>query len=230
MMRRSGKLKLGIVGCGAIGSRIALSTKKELKNQFMVSALYDIDVDRAASLAVRLQASKVVKKSVDVLINTCDIVVECVNTDATAGIVRKSIKARKHILVMSVGRLLGKGSLFSLAEKNRASILIPSGAIAGLDAIKAAGLANIVSVTLTSRKPPMGFARNQYLLDRGIELDSIKKETVLFDGDVSDAVRYFPQNINVASALQMACGRGAELRVKIIADPQISRNTHEIVL
>lgn len=229
-MQLSGKLKLGIVGCGAIGSRIALSTKQELKDQYLLSALYDIDVARADGLSKKLRTRRVVKNSIDDLVRACDIVVECVNTDATAEIVTKSIKAKKHIMVMSVGRLLNKSSLFSLAEKNRTSILIPSGAIAGLDAVKAAGLAGIVSVTLTSRKPPLGFARNQYLVSKGIHLESIRKETVLFDGDVADAVKYFPHNINVASALHMACGHGAELRVRIIADPHVSRNTHEIEL
>ena len=230
MMQRSGQLKLGIVGCGAIGSRIALSTRKELKNQFMVSALYDIDAIRATGLAKKLRARGVVKRSIDELVKGCDIVVECVNTDATADIVEKALRAKKDILVMSVGRLLHKSSLFSLAEKNRASILIPSGAIAGLDAVKAAGLAGTVSVTLTSRKPPLGFARNVYLKSKGIHLEDITIETVLFDGDVSDAVKYFPHNINVASSLKLASGPHAEVRVRIIADPHVSRNTHEIVL
>lgn len=230
MMKRSGKLKLGIVGCGAIGSRIALSTKKELKAQFMVGALYDIDVNKMLVLSKNVSSRRAVQTSINSLIRACDVVVECVNTDATVEIARKSLQARKPILVMSVGRLLNEKGLFLLAENKRTPILIPSGAIAGLDAIKAASLAGDVSVTLTSRKPPLGFAHNQYLLSKGISLDEIKDEAVLFEGEVHKAVEHFPHNINVASALQMACGPGVDLKVKIIADPKVSRNTHEIVL
>ncbi|MBF0620008.1 MAG: DUF108 domain-containing protein, partial [Candidatus Omnitrophica bacterium] len=152
------------------------------------------------------------------------------NTSATADIVRRAVEAKKNVLAMSVGRLLDQGSLFLLAQKNHVALLIPSGAIAGLDAVKAAGLAGIVSVTLTSRKPPMGFIHNEYLKSRNIHLENIRKETVLFDGDVAAAVRHFPLNINVAATLKLACGKGVELRIRIIADPKITRNTHEITL
>ncbi|MBF0620274.1 MAG: hypothetical protein HQL19_08940, partial [Candidatus Omnitrophica bacterium] len=80
MKRRVRKLKLGIVGCGAIGSRIALSTQKELKSQYMVSALYDIAAEKAEGLSKRLKLDGVVKRSVSELVGACDLVVECVNT------------------------------------------------------------------------------------------------------------------------------------------------------
>lgn len=229
MKYRNGKLRLGIIGCGAIGSRIALSTKKELKNLFKVAALYDIDAVKAARLA-RGFASARAASSMDELVQSCDIVVEAVNTSATIDIVHRALRAKKSILVMSVGRLLNESSLFALAEKNHCRLILPSGAIAGLDAVKAASLAGITSVTLTSRKPPAGFANNAFLKSRRINLENVKKETVLFNGRVSEAVKRFPQNINVAAALQLACGKGAQLKVRIIADPKVKRNTHEILL
>lgn len=223
-------LKLGIVGCGAIGSQIALSTKQELKNLFMVSALYDIDIDKAVGLSKRLRARRIVKRSIDELIKSSDIVAECVNTDSAADIVKRTLRAKKNILVMSVGRLLNQGSLFSLAKKNRVGLLLPSGAIAGLDAIKAARLAGIDTVTLTSRKPPTGFAHNAYLESKNIKLDNIKHEIVLFDGDVELAVQRFPQNINVGATLKLACGPDIKLRIRIVADPCVKTNSHEIIL
>ena len=229
---RNGKdrLRIGIVGCGAIGSRIALSTKKELKSRFMVSALYDIDCQKSRTLAQRLNKPSLVKPSIQETIHSSDIVVEAVNTSATRDIVRQAISLKRSVLAMSVGRLLGQSRLFSLAEKNHCSLLMPSGAIAGLDAVKAASLAGIKKMTLTTRKPPQGFADNPYLRDKGISLKDVKEETVVFDGPVHEAVRYFPQNINVAAALSMAAGDSVEVKVRIIASPDVSRNTHEIVL
>jgi aspartate dehydrogenase len=225
-----GKLKLGVVGCGAIGSRIALSVMKELKESFTLSALYDIDAARVERLAVRLKVRGASVKTLDDLIRRSDIVVEAVNTPATAEIVRKSLKEGKNILVMSIGRLLNDSSLFSLAQRSKGQLLLPSGAVAGLDAVKAASLLGITTLTLTSRKPPAGFADNPYIKEKGISLKGLTKDVVLFDGKVKDAVRNFPQNINVAAAVALSAGPKAKLRVRIIASPEVKRNTHEVVL
>jgi aspartate dehydrogenase len=230
MKSDKGKLKLGVVGCGAIGSRIALSVMKELKAGFMLSALYDIDQARTESLARRLKVRGGAVNSVADLIRRSDVIVEAVNTPATTDIVEKSLKAGKSILVMSIGRLLNNSSLFSLASRSKGQLFLPSGAVAGLDAIKAASLLGITSLTLTSRKPPAGFADNAYISEKGISLKGLSKDLVLFDGQVKDAVRCFPQNINVAAAVALAAGAKAKLRVRIIASPEVKRNTHEVVL
>jgi aspartate dehydrogenase len=230
MKSDKGKLKLGVVGCGAIGSRIALSVMKELKGRFTLCALYDIDRVKADRLAGRLKVRGGAARTLDDLIRRSDIIVEAVNTPATSDIVRKSLKTGKNILVMSIGRLLNDSSLFSLAQRSKGQLILPSGAIAGLDAIKAASLLGITSLTLTSRKPPAGFADNPYIREKGISLKGLARDIVLFDGKVKDAVRYFPQNINVAAAVALAAGAKAKLRVRIIASPEVKRNTHEVVL
>ncbi len=230
MIKKSaGKLRLGIVGCGAIGSRIALSITKELKNHFMLSALYDIDSEKAAGLSRRLKARRgVVKRSVDELIASCDVVAECVNTPAAQGIIAKAVRARKKVLVMSVGRLFTRNSLFALARRHGSSLVLPSGAIAGLDAVKAARLAGFNSITITSRKPPAGFQGNSFLIKKGIHLEDIVSDKLLFEGNVKDAVVKFPQNINVAAALALAAD-STRIKVRVIASPSLERNTHEIV-
>jgi aspartate dehydrogenase len=109
-------------------------------------------------------------------------------------------------------------------------MLLPSGAIAGLDAIKAAHMAGITRATLITTKPPQGFKDNPFLIRRGIDLSRIKKETLLFNGSVNDAVKRFPQNINVAAALALAVGDARKVRVKIVVSPGLRRNTHEVVI
>lgn len=230
MIKRSaGKIKLGIVGCGAIGSRIALSLTQELKDHFMLSALYDIDSLKAAALCRRLKGrGSIVKNSLKDLISSCDVIAECVNTPAADDIIRRSLKARKKTLVMSVGRLFACRDLIPTARRYRASLIVPSGAIAGLDAIKAARLAGLSSVTIISRKPPAGFQGNAFLIKSGVRIELITSDQVLFEGSVKDAVARFPQNINVAAAVALAA-EGIRVKVRIIASPSLQRNTHEII-
>lgn len=222
------KQKLGIIGCGAIGSRIALSVQKELKDAFVIAGLYDIDPLKAMDLAKKIKQPKVVKHSLEHLIEATDMVVECVNTDTVVNIVKRVLMKKKNILVMSIGRLLGEDSLFLLAKKYGANIFLPSGAIGGLDAIKAASLAGLDFCQLTTTKPPQGFKGNQYLLEKKISLENLKTKKVLFSGSVRDAVKKFPQNINVSAGLTFSIGNDKLLRVVIVADPNVETNIHHI--
>src|SRR3989338_1461472 len=222
------KLRVGIIGCGAIGSRIAKSLKKELRSDCELSGLYDIDRAKTENLAKALNAKSTVKDSLKDLIRSCDFVVEAVAAKDTKEIIKTVLKAKKSLLAMSVGKLLDAGELFSLAIKNKCSILLPSGAIGGLDAIKAAGLMNISKITLTTRKPPAGFARSVHVLKKGINLSEIKSETVLFEGNVETAVKLFPENINVAATLALASQARDKMTVRIITSPEFKTNSHEV--
>ncbi|MBF0122016.1 MAG: DUF108 domain-containing protein [Candidatus Omnitrophica bacterium] len=224
------RLKLSIIGCGAIGSRIAISTIKELKDQFMISALYDIDPLKSQTLARKLRKPSLAKSTLSVAIHGADIVVEAVNTPATGDIVSRVLRLKKSVLVMSVGRLIDDGRLFPLAKRCNGKMLLPSGGIAGLDAIKAARLAGITSAILTTTKSPQSFKDNAYQVEKKFQSSSVKSDVVLFDGGVREAVRFFPQNINVAAVLSLAVGDIDKVHVRIIASPKVTRNIHEIVI
>ena len=227
-MLRKRKTRIGIVGCGAIGSRIAKSIHHELKNACVLSGLYDIDQNKSTQLAATLSHKSIAKSSLQSLIKSCDLLVEAVKSPETKEIIHQTLLAKKNVLVMSVGKLLNAEDLFQLAKRNHCSILIPSGAISGLDAIKAASLEGIDSVTLTTRKPPSGFANSQHIAEKGIDLSKIVSETVIFDGSVDKAVQYFPENINVAATIALACGAKDKVRVRIVTAPDFKRNSHEI--
>ena len=222
------RIRIGIVGCGAIGSRIARSVSKDLFHTCRLSGLYDINPSKSQELSSELKEKNAVKHSLEELIQCCDLVIEAVTSDETRTIVRKALEAKRHVLAMSVGKLLNATELFRLAEKNKCVILLPSGAIGGLDAVKAACQAAISSITLTTRKPPSGFTRSIHIRERGINLNEIRTETTLFDGDVDTAVKLFPENINVAATLALACGAKDKMRVRIITAPDFKRNSHEI--
>ena len=228
MTRSKTKIRVGILGCGAIGSRIARSIKVECDDAAVVSALFDINPSKSANLSKHLPNKNIVQKSYQQLLDHSDLVVEAVNAPDTHELIRQALMAKKDVLVMSVGKLLNGDAILKLAQKQGCRLLIPSGAIAGIDAIKAARLGKIKAVTLTTRKPVYGFTDNAYVQQRRINLSQIKKETVLFDGNVKEAVQCFPQNINVASTIALASGAKDKLRIRITTSPDFKVNSHEI--
>lgn len=223
-------LKIGIVGCGAIGSSLAKRIAKQFLRQAQISALFDIDTRKSLSLADSLRGNKfIAAKSLNELIQKSDLVIEASSAGASWDIAQKTLRKKRDIMIMSVGGIVDNYlKLVSLAKANNAKAYIPSGAISGIDALKASALGKINSVTLTTFKNPLSFQGVKYIRNKKIALNKIKKETVLFSGSAKDAVRYFPQNINVAAILSIA-GLGAiKTKVRIIATPAISRNIHQI--
>jgi aspartate dehydrogenase len=230
MTSKKNLVKIGVIGCGAIGGRIAKSVKKDFKNDCKLTGLFDIDQEKAQKLSKSLSFMGAVKKTVPDLIKSCDCLVEAVSAKNTRAIIRQALEAKKSVLCMSVGKLLNSADLFRLAKKNKCHLLLPSGAIAGIDAVKAASLVGIDTISLTTRKPPTGFTNNPYLIKKGIDPSKIKKETVIFKGDVAAAVNAFPRNINVAATLALASQSRKKIIIRIIVSPKFKTNSHTIEL
>lgn len=221
-------VRIGVIGCGTIGSKIAEHIDRNLKNKARISALSDIDGQKAKRLAASLR-SKPKVATASRLIKSVDLVVEAASAKFSGRIAREAIGAGKDVMVMSTGGLLKDyRSLFELARRKRANIYLPSGAICGLDGLKAARLSKIRKVTLTTRKPPEGFKGAPYVIKNKIDLGGIRSDKVLFEGDAVKAMEGFPANINVAATLSL-CGVGPrKTKVRIIASPSTKRNIHEI--
>jgi len=221
------RIKVGIIGCGTIGTEIARACQNRLKSNVELAAICDADEKKPGAL------NKTLKKKVRVLklnnlINKCDFVVEAASAKISADILKRCIKNKKNCLVMSVGGLLGKEKLLESARSKGVKVYIPSGAICGIDGLKSASVGRIESVAITTRKPPRGLVGAPYLIEKGIDVAGLKEETVVFEGTAADAVKGFPQNINVSAVLSIA-GIGAELtRVKIVASPNCASNIHEV--
>lgn len=228
MAKLKRKLKIGIVGCGAIGSGIARYILKGLKKDCQLTGLYDIQYEKVTNLRRELSAGAIEKDSLKALIKSCDLMIEAVNAKSTREIIRDALRQKRHVIAMSVGKLLEAEDLFRLARKSGCQLLIPSGAIAGIDAIKSSSLAAIHKINLTTRKPPSGFVGNPYLTEQGIDLGRIAKETVLFKGSVDSSVKFFPQNINVAATIALASGAKDKITVCIMTSPEYKYNSHEI--
>ncbi len=223
------KLKIGIVGCGAIGSSLAKTIVRDFSGKAQLISLYDIDIEKAYKLAHGFNNQKLAALNIDDLINRIDLVIEATKAECALEIAQKSVSASRDIMIMSVGGIIEHYKELSLlAEEKNARVFIPSGAICGLDGLKASACAKINKVTLTTKKPPKAFLGNPYVLKRKIRLDNMDKDTLIFEGDALTAIRAFPQNINVAATLSIAGLGPLNTAVRIIASPDTTRNVHEI--
>ncbi len=221
-------LRIGIIGCGAIGSSLAKVILEDFSGKAELASLYDIDIEKAYNLDARLNKKTAALNQED-LINKADLVIEATKAESASDIARKTISASRSIMIMSVGGIIESyKELELLAQDKNVRIFIPSGAICGLDGLKASAFAKINKVTLTTRKPPQAFLGVPYVLKKKIRLDNLDKDTVIFEGSASMAIRAFPQNINVAATLSMAGIGPHNTTVRIVASPGITRNIHEV--
>jgi len=221
------KLKVGIIGCGAIGSEIAAACQGRLNDHIDLLAICDIDPKKTSELNSSLER-KVLVMQLDEIIEKADLVIEASSASISAKVVEKCIEGKTNCLVMSVGGLLGEERLLKLAESRGVKVYMPSGALCGIDGLKAASIGKIDSVTLTTRKPPKGLEGAPYLKKKGIDVLSLKGETVIFEGNAEEAVEGFPQNVNVSAVLSLAGVGARKTRVRIVTSPDYSKNIHEV--
>ena len=227
----SKKVKIGIIGCGTIGAQLAEAiVNNKLSNRARLVALCDLDETKTHNLKAKL-AAKVKVVNLDQLIRYSHLVVEAAQTAIADQVARKTLKRGKDVLIMSVGGILNQApELFALAQAKNCRIYLPSGALAGLDAVKSAAMAGISKATLVTRKPPKGLIGAPYLLEKNIDLSRIKQETVLFEGTAKEAISGFPRNVNVCAALSLAAIGADRTRVKIITSPEYTANIHQVEL
>ena len=214
-------LKVGIVGMGVIGRHVADALTRGIPGTTLVG----VSVRQPAT------ATGYPVLALDELIERADLIVEAATQAALREFGPAVLSAGKHLMVLSVGALVGVlDGWAALAEKHGCRILVPSGAIAGLDGVKGAREGAITAVTMETRKPPRGLAGAPYIEQQGIDLDRITTETLVFEGPATEAVRGFPANVNVVAALSLA-GIGPErTRIKIYAVPGQARNQHRITV
>ena len=218
------KMKIGIIGCGNIGTELALFADKQENVEKIY--LYDKDTEKTENLQRKTDKGKILVSLFE-LIKESNLVIEAAHPIVVDEIVEKSIDAKKPVMIMSSAGLIGNEYLLESAIKNNVRIYIPSGAIAGIDAIKTAALGKIKSVTITLTKNQKSLNTAPFIVDKKIELDKITEKKTIFEGGVKDAVEGFPQNINVSATLQLA-SKFKDIKAKVIVDPETTSNTHEI--
>lgn len=227
------RLKIALIGCGAIGAVLAQAIDEGRAGKAELAWLYDFKLEKSKTLAKKLRLKPRIARSVAEIYSdkTVDLVIEASSQLAVEQYSLDVLRSGKDLMVMSVGAFADEKLLRtvrSAAEQSDRRIYIPSGAVLGIDGVKAAELGEIKEVTLTTRKPPATLAYSTYLKERGIDLKGLKKPRVLFEGSAREAVKAFPRSVNVAATLSLA-GIGLDkTKVRIIADPKLNRNVHEI--
>jgi aspartate dehydrogenase len=157
-----------------------------------------------------------------------DLAVEAAPAAVLADICRPMLSAGKKVMVLSAGALLPRPDLIDLAREAGGQIIVPTGALLGLDAVTAAAEGNIHSVRMTTRKPPRGLVGAPYLENNGISVEGLGEPKRVFSGTAREAAAGFPANVNVAAALSLAGIGPDRTMIEIWADPGVSRNCHTI--
>ena len=222
--------RIGLLGCGAIGTQIAIAIDSG-KIPATLTHVYD-DSKEASSILVEKLKNKpeIVENSHLLSSHPVNIVVEAASQDAVRDVGLSVLQNKRDFMIMSVGALLDESIYEILSDACRdfkKTIYLPSGAIAGLDGIKSIK-DELESVSITTTKHPRSLKGAKFFENSEIDLDSINSATIIFDGSAKEAVSLFPANINVAALLSLS-GIGSEKTgVKIIADPNTDKNTHHI--
>lgn len=200
--------KIGIIGCGAIGSLIAKSCDNRIIDCDEL-ILYDYSLEKAERLQRSLATATKVARNIDEIIKrNPTVIVEAASQQAVREYLDKILARNIDVIVLSVGALLDLNVI-------NPKIHVPSGAIGGLDAISSVSLAGIDEIVLTTRKNPK------------ILGSDAQQDRIIFEGTAREAVRLFPREMNVAATLALIAGPN-KVKVKVISDPKVQRNTHEI--
>ncbi len=209
-MAKEALKKVGLIGCGAIGTVLAEAIERKLVvcDELIV---YDVDAAKAKQLQSSLDFPVKIVASVDELLAAKPkVVVEAASQQAVREYYDKLVAANIDFIVMSTGALL------ELDTENR-RLHFSSGAIGGLDALSSAALAGIDEITLISRKNPKALNRTN------------TREAVIYEGTAEEAAKQFPREMNVAATLALTV-KPTKVKVRVVSDPAVKRNTHEIVM
>jgi aspartate dehydrogenase len=220
-------LRTAIVGLGAIGKTLVEKLGGGAVPGIELVAVAARDCEKAERYLADF-GRRIAVVSIADLPKVADLAIECAPAAILDQIARPMLDAGRKVMVLSVGALLGHPDLIDLAKQRGGQIMVPTGALLGLDAVAAAAEGTIRSVRMRTVKPVKGLLGAPYLIERGIDIAHIAEPTKVFEGTAREAAKGFPANLNVAVALSLA-GIGPERTVlEIWVDPDLDRNTHQI--
>ena len=219
-------LHIGIGGLGAIGLTVARALDAGIPGLTLAA----VSARDAAGAARRMEnfASPAPVVALGDLAAMADVVIECAPAAAFAAVADPAVEAGRILMPLSCGALLRRMDLVERARQTGARIIVPTGALVGFDAVRAAAEGKVHSVTMETRKPPKGLIGAPFLTENAIDVSDLSEPLKVFEGNARDAALGFPANVNVAAALSLA-GIGPErTMITIWADPTVTRNTHRI--
>jgi aspartate dehydrogenase len=229
MDARKGPLKLAIAGLGAIGLPVARSIDAgNVPGLALVAVSVRDEAKARKTMAGFRHPPRLL--GLAALADAADVIVECLPSKFFLDVAEPAIARGRIFMPLSVGALIDHMHLVDLAAKTGARIVVPTGALLGLDAVRATAEGKITSATIVTRKPPAGLAGAPLLVQRGLSVDGLKKPLMVFAGSAREAIAGFPANVNVSVALSLAGIGPDRTRVEIWADPGVTRNTHTVTV
>ena len=220
-------ISVGLIGYGGI-ARDVVAALREAGGGVKISAAL-CRPGQAERARVALPGIDIVELLDDLLARRPNVVAEVAGQQAVAQHGPATLRSGCDLLVISVGALAERALLESLkaaARDGNSRILLPAGAIGGIDAIAAMRAGGLDAVRYRSRKPPAAWRGSA--AEQVADLDKMTSRTVLYRGTAGEAALLYPQNANVAAAVALA-GLGFEkTEVELVADPQAPGNVHEI--
>ncbi len=227
MSNSKAPITVAIGGFGAIGKAVAERLDQGIEGLELV-AVSAHNTDKAkAYIAEHFNRAYDVLPLHD-LAEVADVVVECCPAEYLSDIAEPALRKGKQVVVISVGALLSNPHLETLARENGGRILVPSGALLGLDAVQSVRQGQIHQIDMVTQKPPRGLAGAPALVAEGVEVLGVTEPLKVFDGTAAEAITGFPANLNVAVALGLAGSGVDNTHLEIWADPTVVRNTHTI--
>jgi aspartate dehydrogenase len=219
-------LRVAIVGLGAIGRKVAAALDQGIAGLTLAAVSAQSPEKHRSWLAGLTKPPAMLP--IEALVDVADIVIECAPGKLVRSIVAPFVTNGKIAVVVSVGALLDNEDLIQLARQNGGQIVVPTGALIGLDAMTAAAVGTIHSVRMVTRKPPLGLAGAPYIVENNIKIEGLTEPLRVFEGTARDAAKGFPANLNVAVALSLAGIGPDRTTLEIWADPTVTRNMHRI--
>jgi aspartate dehydrogenase len=220
--------RVAIGGLGSIGLKVA----RRLDEGIPGLELTAVSASDRAAAAGRMKdfASPPPVMALEELAEHADVVVECAPAAVFDAVARPAVEMGRIFMPLSCGMLLQRPQLEKRAAETGARIIVPTGALLGFDAVRAAAEGTIHSVTMKTEKPPKSLNGAPYLVENGIDVSNLSEPLCVFKGSARAAAKGFPANVNVAAGLSMA-GIGADATsIEIWADPAQDRNKHTIAV
>ena len=219
-------LRVAIGGFGAIGKVVAEQLDRGIEGLALAAVSARDRMRAEAAMAGFTRPVPVVPLAG--LWEHADLIVECAPAAVLRELAEPALAHGRQLMVLSCGALLDNFDLVELARRHGGRVLVPSGALLGLDAVAAAAEGNISSVHMITRKPPQGLSGAPYLEQNAIDVAGLSEPKRVFAGTAREAARGFPANVNVAAALALAGIGPDRTTIEIWADPTVTRNVHRI--
>ncbi len=218
--------RVAIAGLGPIGIKVMQALDKGIEG-LVLSAVAVGDLGKPRPEMERLTRKPSILP-LEKLEQVADMVIECAPAALLRQIVSPFVSRGKIAIVLSAGALLEQWDLVEEARKSGGQIVVPTGALIGLDAMTAAAESDIRSVRMITRKPPRGLLGAPYVVEKGIDLMSLREPRKIFEGTAREGAKGFPANVNVAAALSLAGFGPDKTMLEIWADPDLDRNMHRV--